>query len=61
VIVVLHDLDEALRFSDAAVLLQAGRVAVCGTAANVIASGPVREVYGVDLVPDDALGFREAP
>jgi ABC-type cobalamin/Fe3+-siderophores transport system ATPase subunit len=61
VVLVLHDLDEALRFSDTAVLLRAGRVAARGAAADVIAPGPVREVYGVELVPGDALGFREVP
>lgn len=59
VMIVLHDLDEAQRFCDAAVLLHAGRVAARGAVAEVIAAAPVREVYGVELVPGGALGFRE--
>jgi iron complex transport system ATP-binding protein len=59
VVIVLHDLDEARRHCDAAVLMQAGRVAACGGIAEVIASEPVRRVYGVELVANDALGFRE--
>ena len=61
VVVVLHDLDQALRFADAAVLLQAGRVAAHGPVTTVIAAAPIREVYGVELVPGAALGFQEAP
>jgi iron complex transport system ATP-binding protein len=61
VVIVLHDLDEARRHCDAAVLLQSGRVAARGAVADVIAADPVREVYGVELVPDAALGFREVP
>jgi iron complex transport system ATP-binding protein len=60
-VVVLHDLDHAVRFSDVAVMLQGGRVAACGAVADVIAADPVRQVYGVELVPNGALGFREAP
>jgi iron complex transport system ATP-binding protein len=59
VVVVLHDLDDALRFSDAAVLLQTGRVVARGPTDGVVATVPVRAVYSVELVPGDALGFRE--
>ncbi len=59
VVIVLHDLDEARRYCDAAVLLHGGRVAAAGSAADVIDVEPVRRVYGVELVPDGALGFRE--
>ena len=59
VVIVLHDLDEARRQCDAALLLHAGKVVAHGPVADVIAAGPVREVYGVELVPGGALGFRE--
>ncbi|HEX5062483.1 MAG TPA: ABC transporter ATP-binding protein [Kofleriaceae bacterium] len=59
VVVVLHDLDEARRHCDGAVLLQAGSVAARGLVADVITRDPVRKVYGIELVPGDALGFRE--
>jgi iron complex transport system ATP-binding protein len=59
VVVVVHDLDEARRHCDAAVMLQGGGVAACGPIADVVAADPVRKVYGVELVPGDALGFRE--
>ncbi len=61
VVIVLHDLDEARRHCDAAVLLHGGRVASRGAIADVVAAEPVRRVYGVELVPDGALGFREMP
>lgn len=60
VVAVLHGLDEALRFADAGVLLHAGQVAIAGPIARVVAAEPIREVYGVELIPDSALGFREA-
>jgi iron complex transport system ATP-binding protein len=60
VVAALHGLDDALRFADAGVLLHAGRVVTTGPIARVVAAKPIRDVYGVDLIPDGALGFREA-
>jgi iron complex transport system ATP-binding protein len=60
VVVVLHGLDDARRFADDGVLLDAGQVVTAGPIARVVAAEPVREVYGVELIPDAALGFREA-
>lgn len=57
VVVVLHQLDDARRFTDRAVLLEAGVVSRRGTAAEVVSPDPVREVYGVELEADAALGF----
>ena len=63
VIAVMHQLDEALRFTDRALLLQAGRQVAAGATAEVISAENVARVYGVTLVPGGALGFRleEAP
>jgi iron complex transport system ATP-binding protein len=60
VVIALHGLDDALRFADTGVLLRAGRVVTAGPIAQVVAAEPIRDVYGVDLIPDGALGFREA-
>jgi iron complex transport system ATP-binding protein len=61
VVVALHDLDHALRFCDAAVLLETGRVAAHGAISDVITAELISRIYGVELVPGGAVGFREAP
>jgi iron complex transport system ATP-binding protein len=58
VVIVLHQLQEATSIADHAVLLQAGRIAHAGSAAEVIAAGPIRAVYGVDLVPAAQFACR---
>lgn len=58
VLVVLHDLAEALRVADQAVLLAEGAVVLHGRSSEVIADEPVRAVYGVSLLPGEGLGYR---
>ncbi|MGF1466269.1 MAG: ABC transporter ATP-binding protein [Sandaracinaceae bacterium] len=59
-VVVLHDLDDASTLADRAILLRDGRIVRSGPPADVIAPDPIREVYGVELVPAGGLGFRLA-
>ncbi len=58
VVVVLHDLTEVRTYSDRAVLLHEGRVHRLGAAKDVVAVGPVRDVYGVELVERGGLAYR---
>lgn len=58
IVVVLHELEYARRFTDRALLLDAGRCAASGPTAEIVAADPVRAVYGVELVEGGALGFR---
>ena len=58
IVVVVHGLEEARRYTDHLLLLSEGRVRAAGPPAEVVAPGPIREVYGVELVEKDALGFR---
>jgi iron complex transport system ATP-binding protein len=58
VLVVLHQLEEALRHADRALLLQAGSVVRSGAVSEVIASESVRAVYGVDMLPAAGLEFH---
>jgi iron complex transport system ATP-binding protein len=58
VIVALHHLDEVGEFCDQALLLRHGRAVRVGPVAEVIAAAPVREVFGVDLVPGAHFGYR---
>jgi iron complex transport system ATP-binding protein len=61
VIVALHHLDEVAEFCDHALLLRQGRVVCAGPVSDVVAAAPVREVFGVDLVPGAHFGYRALP
>jgi iron complex transport system ATP-binding protein len=58
VVLVLHQLQEATSIADHAVLLSLGRVRHQGPAAQVIAPGPIRGVYGVEMVPHAQFACR---
>ena len=58
VLLVLHQLQEASTIADQAVLLSAGRVRQQGAAAAVIAPGPIRDVYGVEMIPAAQFACR---
>ena len=47
VVLVLHDLDLVLRYADAVLLLQNGRIAAAGSPRELIQSGRLSEVFGV--------------
>ncbi|HKC63428.1 MAG TPA: heme ABC transporter ATP-binding protein [Pyrinomonadaceae bacterium] len=47
---VVHDLNLAARFADQIVLLNEGRVVATGTAAEVLTSDRIREVFGVEPI-----------
>ena len=63
VVVVLHDLDFARRFTDRACLLAAGEAVASGPTSEIVSAEHVRAIYGVELVEGGALGFSlpEAP
>lgn len=58
VVAVLHPLAEALDWTDAAVLMDRGRIRQKGETRDVIRPGAVESIYDVRLVPGGALGFR---
>jgi iron complex transport system ATP-binding protein len=58
VIIVLHDLNDALAFTDRAVLLDRGLVVTQGPTAEVVAEQPIRAVYGLELSTAPRLCFR---
>jgi ABC-type cobalamin/Fe3+-siderophores transport system ATPase subunit len=57
VVVVLHQLAEAVSACDEALLLCEGRCAAAGAVAEVVAPAPIRQVYGVELVPGAQFGY----
>lgn len=48
VIVSLHDINLALRFTDKALVMASGRVQACGASADVICTGMLRSVFRVE-------------
>jgi iron complex transport system ATP-binding protein len=58
VMVALHQLNEAAQASDQALLLANGRLRASGRTTDVISAEPVRQVYGVEMVPAAHFGFR---
>ncbi len=49
VVVVLHDVNMAARFCDELVALKGGRLVARGSPAEVVAPGPLRTIYGLDM------------
>jgi iron complex transport system ATP-binding protein len=58
VVTVLHQLDEAMNFSDRVALIKAGELFAHGPSREIITVERVRALYGVDMVLGGGLGFR---
>jgi iron complex transport system ATP-binding protein len=58
VVVVLHQLDEALKFCDQVALIKQGELLAHGPARDIVTPERVRALYGVDMVYGGGLGFR---
>ncbi len=59
VVMVLHDLNLAVRYSDHLVVMKAGRIVAAGVPAEVISVELLREVFGLDAaVIDDPVSGR---
>lgn len=58
ILMVLHDLNNAARYSHRIIALSRGRVFDAGTPEDVVTPGLLREVFGVeaDVVPDPRTG-----
>lgn len=58
VVMVLHDLNLAARYSDSLVAVMDGKVRAFGTPDEVLTTGLVKEVYGMDsmIIPDPVSG-----
>ena len=57
-IVVLHDLADALTTTDRALLLKDGCMVEQGQTREVISAEPIRAVYGVKLIENARIGFE---
>lgn len=57
-VVVLHDLNEAMTWCSSLLLLADGQSVAHGSPQQVLSVERVREIYGVQLQPGTALGYR---
>jgi iron complex transport system ATP-binding protein len=60
IVAVLHDLGQVAQYADITLLLHRGLTVAAGATRDVITSENIRHVYGVELVPNSALGYRLA-
>lgn len=58
VVIVLHQLDDALRFADDAILLADGKRIAAGPVAEVLSTARIESVYGVTPRPGAGLAFE---
>ena len=49
IVMVIHDLDLALRYSDCLLVMERGRAAASGTVAEVLATGAIERAFGVSI------------
>jgi iron complex transport system ATP-binding protein len=57
-VVVLHDLNDALNWCDSALLLSDGRVVTQGPPAQVVSVDRVRQVYGIVVEHKSTLAYK---
>ena len=63
IVMVLHDINQALRYSDHIILMNAGQIIAAGAPREVITKETIKEVYGVNsvFVEDEELGLYMMP
>lgn len=54
VVMVIHDLDLALRYSDRLLVMERGRAACAGSVEEVLAAGALERAFGVCICPHEA-------
>lgn len=60
---VLHDINQAVQFSDRIIAMKDGEIVASGTPEEVVTESLMQEVYGVDVVikQDDDVGMYIVP
>ena len=54
VVMVIHDLDLALRYSDRLLVMECGRASAAGTVEEVLETGAIERAFGVSIRPHAA-------
>ncbi|KAA0966893.1 ABC transporter ATP-binding protein [Sporosarcina sp. ANT_H38] len=63
IVMVLHDINQAIRYSDTIIAMKEGKIVAKGTPSEVITVQTVKEIYGVDVVVknDEETGMYIIP
>ncbi len=63
IVMVLHDINQAIRYSDHIILMKAGQIIAEGAPRDVITKEVIKEVYGVEAIfnEDEQLGLYMVP
>lgn len=63
IVMVLHDINQAIRYSDHIMLMKAGHIIAEGAPRDVITKEVIKEVYGVEAIfnEDEQLGLYMVP
>lgn len=63
IVMVLHDINQAIRYSDHIILMKTGQIVTEGAPREVITREVIKEVYGVEAIfhEDKQLGFYMVP
>ncbi len=63
IVMVLHDINQAIRYSDTIIAMKNGEIVVKGAPSEVITAQTVKEIYGVDVVVkvDEQTGMYIVP
>lgn len=63
IVMVLHDINQAIRYSDHIILMKAGKMIAEGVPRDVITREVIKEVYGVEVMfkEDEQLGLYMVP
>ena len=63
IVMVLHDINQAIRYSDTIIAMKDGEIVAKGTPSEVITVQTVKEIYGVDVVvkTDEDTGMYIVP
>ncbi|MFY0519558.1 ABC transporter ATP-binding protein [Lysinibacillus sp. UGB7] len=63
IVMVLHDINQAIRYSDHIILMNAGHIVAEGVPRDVITKEVIKEVYGVEAIfnEDEQLGLYMVP
>lgn len=63
IVMVLHDINQAVKYSDVIIVMKDGRIAAKGKPEEIITEDLIRDIYGVNVIVkhDDAAGMYIVP
>jgi iron complex transport system ATP-binding protein len=50
IVMVLHDINQAIRYSDSIIVMQGGEIVMKGPPSEVITEAMIKQIYGVDVI-----------